>query len=78
MRLGIISAAAVLAVLAVLATASVGFAQNEPSSAGPPANRQAAANETFWPTPLQESEIPYHPCTIARAWVDRHLICWNW
>ena len=58
MRLGIIGIISAAAVLAVLATASVGFAQNEPSSAGAPANRQAPANETFWPTPLQESRFP--------------------
>jgi hypothetical protein len=75
MRFGIVIS---VAALAVLATTSVGYTQSNQSSSTPPANRKDKAPETFWPTPAEEADIPYHPCTIAIGWENRRLVCRNY
>ena len=63
--------------LAVLATTLVGHAQNNQTPSATSKNN-TAQQETFWPTPEQEAQIPYRPCTIALGWVNRRLICRNY
>lgn len=66
------------ALATTLLTASAGYAQSE---ATPPDSAKAqtknSSENSFWPSPEQESAIPYHPCNTDVELQNGRHACLN-
>ena len=73
-------AIAVLSAFAILLTAPVTYAQNDPQSSASTSvirHDRGPAEDTYWPTPAQEETIPYHPCQADVQFANGRETCLN-
>jgi hypothetical protein len=70
----------VLSALAIILTAPVTYAQNDPQSSASTSSirhDRGPAEDTYWPTPAQEETIPYQPCQADVQFADGREACLN-